>query len=480
MNEPKKSDHETLTGPLIGIRHAQIAVLFLNLAIGYGMRTNLSVAIVAMTDNSTTTNTDIPTYDWENKSVILSSFFWGYITLQIFAGELGNRYGTKWLLFVAMFVNSTACILIPTMANAVGSYGVMGCRVVQGMSQGFFFPSVSNLLGQWIPPTERSTMATVVYAGPSFGIILSMPVTGFIAASKFGWPPSFYLFGALGYTWMLIWCFLGANSPAEHPRISNEERAYIERTLKTTQHERGKTPWNSIFSSLPVWAFIVAMFGQNWGYSTLMTEIPTYLNKIMGINMTSNGMLSAAPYLASFIFSFIFGILSDYLINRDYVGRGTARKIFNTLGTCVPAVALVSLGFLPSNATVLSEVMLIIAVGMNAACFVGFQVNPVDLAPNYAGIIMGIGNGSSNIFSIIAPLVVHFVVADEEDKSLWRIIFIAASAVYLTANLFFVLYSSGDVQPWNDVADLEKRKQPSTTNDNGPNIHIDGKYTESS
>nr|CAI5843727.1 unnamed protein product [Callosobruchus analis] len=432
------SDLEEIKGPRIGIRHVQIALLFSNLAIAYAMRTNLSVAIVAMTDSSSTTNTDVPTYDWDNKSVILSSFFWGYITMQIFAGELGNRYGTKWLLFAAMFVNSTACMLIPEMARAVGSYGVMGCRVVQGMAQGFFFPSISNLLGQWIPPPERSRMATIVYAGPSLGIIFSMPVTGFIAASKFGWPPSFYFFGVLGYTWMLAWSFLGANSPAQHPKISNEERCYIERTLETTQ-VMAETPWWSIFSSLPVWAFIVAMFGQNWGYSTLLTEIPTYLNKVMGSDMSSNGMLSAAPYLASFVFCFIFGILSDYLINRGYVTRGAARKIFNSLGTCVPAVALVSLGFLSTKATVLSEAMLIVAVGVNAACFVGFQINPVDLAPNYAGIIMGIGNGSSNIFSIIAPLVVQFVVTDEGDRSLWRIIFITASAVYVSANLFFVL-----------------------------------------
>ncbi|VEN35352.1 unnamed protein product [Callosobruchus maculatus] len=293
-----------------------------------------------------------------------------------------------------------------------------------------------------------------------------MPVTGFIAASHFGWPPSFYFFGGLGYTWMLVWCFLGADSPAQHPKISKEERSYIERTLNTTQNQVAETPWRSIFCSLPVWAFIVAMFGQNWGYSTLMTEIPSYLNKVMGIDMRSNGMLSAAPYLASFVFSFIFGILSDYLINRGCISRGTARKIFNSLGTCVPAAALVSLGFLDAEATVLSEAMLIVAVGVNAACFVGFQVNPVDLAPRYAGIVMGIGNGSSNVFSIIAPLIVHFLVTDEGDKSQWRTIFMIASAVYVSANLFFVFCSSGEVQPWNDRVTIDdKHRSPSSTSE---------------
>lgn len=58
--------------------------------------------------------------------------------------------------------------------------------------------------------------------------------------------------------------------------------------------------------------------------------------------------------------------------------------------------------------------MLVIAVGVNAACFAGFQINPVDLSPKFSGVLMGIGNGSSNTFSIIAPLLVQFVVADDE------------------------------------------------------------------
>lgn len=76
-------------------------------------------------------------------------------------------------------------------------------------------------------------------------------------------------------------------------------------------------------------------------------------------------------------------------------------------------MALVTLGFLPENYRALSVFMLIVAVGMNAGCFNGFQINAVDLAPRFSGILMGIGNGCSNTFSIIAPLVVQVIVTDE-------------------------------------------------------------------
>lgn len=64
-----------------------------------------------------------------------------------------------------MFINSSAFIIIPLIAEHIGSYGVMGCRMVQGLSQGFFFPSVHNMLGKWAPLSERSFLGNVAFAG---------------------------------------------------------------------------------------------------------------------------------------------------------------------------------------------------------------------------------------------------------------------------------------------------------------------------
>lgn len=175
-----------LSGPTFGVRHVQVVLLFLLLAIAIGMRVHLPVAIVAMTSNDTSSNQNIPVshtfytrvrlhsnillapqvyHNWTNKSVILSSFFWGYIALQLFAGELGRRFGTKRFLVGGMLVNATACGLVPLMAEKLGPYGVIICRVAQGISQGFFYSSVYNLLGRWVPTPERSRLGTIALSG---------------------------------------------------------------------------------------------------------------------------------------------------------------------------------------------------------------------------------------------------------------------------------------------------------------------------
>lgn len=81
------------------------------------------------------------------------------------AGALGRIYGTKKLLIGAMFFNSTASCLIPTVAPKFGSYGVVVCRIFQGVSQGFFYPSIYNLLGRWAPVKERSRLGTIALGG---------------------------------------------------------------------------------------------------------------------------------------------------------------------------------------------------------------------------------------------------------------------------------------------------------------------------
>jgi len=50
---------------------------------------------------------------------------------------------------------------------------------------------------------------------------------------------------------------------------------------------------------------------------------------------------------------------------------------------------------------------------MNGATYLGYNMNHIDLSPNFAGILMGITNGVANIMSIIAPLIVGFIVTNE-------------------------------------------------------------------
>lgn len=87
------------------------------------------------------------------------------------------------------------------------------------------------------------------------------------------------------------------------------------------------------------------------------------------------------------------------------------------LGLGIPALTLICLSFVnPEKIIVMA--LLIIAVGFNSAIYCGFNINHIDLSPNHAGTLMGITNGISNICSLVAPLVVQFIVTNEVRKFL--------------------------------------------------------------
>lgn len=78
---------------------------------------------------------------------------------------------------------------------------------------------------------------TFAYAGAQFGTVITMPISGVLAASDVGWPSIFYIFGALSIVWSVSFFILGADAPSTHRSISQEEKEYIEESLRTTEEK---------------------------------------------------------------------------------------------------------------------------------------------------------------------------------------------------------------------------------------------------
>ena len=41
----------------------------------------------------------------------------------------------------------------------------------------------------------------------------------------------------------------------------------------------------AILTSVPMWALIVVHCAQNWGFWTLLTEIPSYMDGVLGFDL---------------------------------------------------------------------------------------------------------------------------------------------------------------------------------------------------
>lgn len=249
------------------------------------MRVNLSVAIVAMIDKETA-NPDYDDFQWNEQmqSLLLSSFFWGYIVTQIPAGKIAEKKGPKVILLISTLTSAIISIITPICTSIGGWKSMCALRVISGLLQAAIYPSVHTLLSKWIPVAERGPLGTYCYAGAEFGTVIMLAISGSLASSTMGWPSIFYFSGTISLLWSVIWWWLGSNTPREHRWISEIEREYILASLEANSSSdedhkrktktRPSTPWLSIITSMPFLALTLTQAAQMWGYWTLMTKIP--------------------------------------------------------------------------------------------------------------------------------------------------------------------------------------------------------------
>lgn len=74
----------------------------------------------------------------------------------------------------------------------------------------------------------------ILVLGTNAGTLLTLPSAGLLAASQFGWPSIFYVFGGVTAIWVIVWLLIGASTPADYKLINPQERSYIESALSET------------------------------------------------------------------------------------------------------------------------------------------------------------------------------------------------------------------------------------------------------
>ncbi|KAK2581048.1 hypothetical protein KPH14_006091 [Odynerus spinipes] len=450
-----------LTKPkaLFGCRHVQVLLMTLSFFCCYAVRVTMSVTLEAMT-NSTTANPDFEEYNWDQstKDTILSSFFWGYICTQVLGNIIAQYWGVKRIFSLGIAVNAILTLAVYPAAHYGGWEIICFIRVIAGLCQGAIMPMLHTLLARWAPREERGRLATFVYSGGWIGNVVCLLSSGFFSASSLGWPSCFYFWGGVTLIVSILFILFAKDSPADHPSIPLDEKEYIEVSLGVTEtDEKLSTPWIAILTSVPVWALLATQLAQNWGFWMLLTKMPSYMNSALGYNIQDNGMMSALPYLTAWILSFPFSYISDTCIKRNIVTLEVSRKICNTIGQWLPAVALICLGYVDKDQPKLAVAILVIAVGTNIAAYCGHNVNHMDLSPNFAGALMGFTNTAANICSISAPLISSIIVPDPSNILQWRSIFFLSAGIYIIGNLIFILFGKGKVQKWNDP--VRKQKQ---------------------
>lgn len=453
---------------------------FFGMAFNYMLRTNINLTIVSMVkpDNETRNNSAAEVcgfdddgggddglegeFEWDSftQSLITSSFFWGYVWTQIPGGRIAELIGAKRVFGGALTVASLLTFVIPSSATNNAAL-LIAVRVLLGISEGATFPSTHALLSTWAPPKERSTLSTIIYAGSQAGTVVGYPLASALITSL-GWESVFYVQGGLTLVWCLAWFLVVADSPRVDTRITDAEKDYILASIGDAKKKKPPpVPLKAALTSLPFWAILFSNMGNNWGFYTILTELPLYMNTMLLQDIKSNATLSALPYLGMWIFSLIISKVGDTLIQKNIMSTGAVRKTANTISQVGPGVCLLVITFVQCDRTT-TVALFFVAVTLQGGIYTGFMVNHIDIAPNFAGTLFGITNAFATIPSWVGPMTTGALTKGQQTFEQWNKVFYISSAIFMANALFFLVFSSGEMQPWNQVpepADETKEKQ---------------------
>ncbi|KAL5711784.1 putative anion transporter 6 [Ranunculus cassubicifolius] len=429
-------------------RYVIVFLTFICTSVCYIERVGFSIAYTAAAD-AAGVNQSI-------KGTILSTFYYGYAVSQVPGGWAAQKIGGRRVLLLSFMLWSLTCALVPLDPNRV--VVLVFARLLIGVAQGFIFPSIHTVLAQWVPPHERSRSVSLTTSGMYLGAAAGMLVLPSLV--KFKGPQFVFIAeAALGGLWTLLW-FKYSSDPPRSDRDKANASGFGESysLLPSVKTENGgitairssvKIPWKRIFLSMPIWAIVINNFTFHYALYVLMNWLPTYFEQGLQLSLQDMGSSKMVPYLNMFIFSNIGGVIADQLITKKILTVTRTRKVLNTFGFFVASLALMAIPlFRTADGAVFCSS---VALGFLALGRAGFAINHMDIAPRYAGIVMGVSNTAGTLAGIVgvgltgqileASKLSHLDLTSAES---WRPVFFIPGYLCLFSSVVFLVFSTGE------------------------------------
>jgi MFS family permease len=396
-------------------------------------RIAISIAIIPMAEE----NGWSPTV----QGAVMSAFFLGYVTLQIPAGYLSDRFGGKWVLGLGVLFWSLFTLLTPASA-ALGISILLACRFLMGVAEAVTWPSIYSLYSSWVHPDRRASAVGLMNSGISGGSVIALICTPWLI-SVWSWQGAFYLYGLLGILWFAIWAPIARSRPtvktdwdasaaalANTTSVQDEDQAEM-----LSQPVYPRLTVRGMLRSRAVWAIAIAHICINWSLYLVLSWFPTFVNRELGADLQLAGFLALAPTLVSLIMAPTAGRLFDRLVARG-ADRLKIRRWMQSIAFLGIAGAM--LGITLTDSLVVSVTVITLSNALTAFSIGGFATNHLDIAPNQSGLLMGVTNTLAAVSSSLSVFVSGWI---QTATGGWDAVFQTAAGVSLLGAVIYVRMS---------------------------------------
>ena len=256
-------------------------------------------------------------------SIVFMAFTLAYGLFEVPTGHWGDKYGSRRILtrIVIWWSGFTAAT-----ALCFGFYSLVTVRFLFGAGEAGAYPNAARVIARWFPKSERGRVQGVFQAASLIGGALAPAVAGLLIR-WFNWRISFFVFGATGIVWALVFHRWFRDNPAEHPAVNEAEAQLIGLPATSTKAEHHDIPWREVLTHPCVWLLSLAVSCSAFNTYLYFSWYPKYLQTARGVEQTTSGLFSSIVLTGGMLGTLCSGAVVDWLNRRGLLTLWRRRAI---------------------------------------------------------------------------------------------------------------------------------------------------------
>ncbi|MGH7231508.1 MAG: MFS transporter [Nitrospiraceae bacterium] len=413
------------------------ALLFLISVVTYIDRVNISVTARQMMPALGLTDVQM--------GQVFSAFVFGYAICQIPGGWLGDNWGARRVLTLAviwwsLFTALTAVAPVLPITALVGILGaLMLVRFLVGVGEAAALPNFNRTVANWLAPHERGVGIGIAIGGIGIGSAMTPPITAWIMVN-FGWQTAFYAASALGLLIAAIWYWYATDRPSDHPHTNAAEVALIEGTPSGGSPDLAAAitspPWKGFARTPTIWWLVLSYSCLGYIAAFYLFWFYLYLVDVVGFTIFRGAFFASSPFVAITVFCPLGGWVTDRLTAKRGVNIG--RASVGMIGMLLASLSIVVGAF--SEVPWLAISLLSLGAGWLYFTVGAYWASTVDLSKAHAGALSGLMNTGANLGGSLSPTLTPWLA----EHFGWPAALAAAAIIALIGGLMWVRIKPGD------------------------------------
>ncbi|CEF60718.1 Major facilitator superfamily and Major facilitator superfamily domain, general substrate transporter and Major facilitator superfamily domain-containing protein [Strongyloides ratti] len=379
-----------------------------------------------------------------DKSLLTSAVAAAALISNFIVVPLIGNYGIRTIFALLGILSAISTFAMPWAFEFGFSY-ILALRVLQGIAFASNFPVIGAFSSKWTYYKQNGLFVSVLVAYVQLSPSLTLPISGALCTSQWGWPSVFYVHGVYCALLFIIYGFFYRNSPRKHPYVGDIElRKIAVGKSECSKEELKKIPYVPILKTAAVWAVWIAAIGNFTTVNMMFLFSPNYLNGVLGFKVNKTGISAAIGPIAQFLIKLFAGFTSDKI---KCISESNKLRIYNSIAFLGSCTFLSILAFTPGEYPNACLMLLGISAGILGFTTGGFFKAGPLISKHYSHFVTGNVSLGITITMLIVPFVVGGL-APNNDAEGWKKIFLFTGAVLFITNLCFVIMSSAKPAVW--------------------------------